>query len=95
MIGRSCVLFLDCCMVTKWLLPFEASVIHERTGRNVPEDLAFQEHRYEHLTHCTQHLHFKAAFNRTTNGRSLGTRQKSDGRSEIEGHREMKVPVLY
>ena len=57
--GRSSVLFLDCCMVTKWLLPIEASLIlYEWTERNVPEDLDLHEHRCELLTQCTQHLHF-------------------------------------
>jgi hypothetical protein len=45
------------------------------------------------LSTCT--FIFKAAFNRTTNERSLETHQRSDGRSEIEGHREMKVLLLY
>ena len=57
--GPSSVLFVDCCMVTKWLLPFEASVLlYEWTKRNVQEDFDLHEHRCEQLTHCTQHLHF-------------------------------------
>jgi hypothetical protein len=79
----------DCCMVTKWVLPFEASAMsYEWAERYVPKALDLHEHRvWAPHTFAPNTFNFKSAFNRTTNGRSLGTHQKSDGRSEIEGRR--------